>query len=95
VSQRYPDPQAELRALSLGLDQQPPTPRVTFEPSERGVLASDVAERLVSMTFLSRSNNVQPHIVTLHVDSSVTCTCPASTPCWATTAFRKVKGLYP
>lgn len=74
--------------------QEVPTPRVTFEPSERMALEAEAAEQLVSMTFMSRSNNARPHIVTLHLDGSVICTCPASGPCWGTLAFRRVKGLY-
>jgi hypothetical protein len=82
---------AELRGLQHG---EVPTPRVTFEPSERQALDAEAAENLVSMTFKSRSGSTQPHIVTLHADGSVTCTCPASNPCWGSLAFRKVKGLY-
>lgn len=83
--------QRELEGLQHG---EVPTPRVTFEHGDRQPLDEKSAENLVSMTFKSRSGSTQPHIVTVHVDDSVSCTCPASNPCWATLAFRRVRGMY-
>jgi len=80
----------ELDALAKGK----PTPMVTYDEAELLPLHRDDAKQLVSATFMSRTGDTRPHIVTLRPDGVVQCTCEAYGPCWAQRAFRMIVGMY-
>lgn len=83
----------EIAALNRGEYKRPtPAPLVHAEPGERIALLADAATHLVSMTFTSRSDNPQPHVVTVGYDDIPRCTCRASNPCWAVKGFCGVTG---
>jgi hypothetical protein len=87
------EPMRELEQLRRGEWQAAtPTPKVRPEQGERIALSDEEATHLVSMTFRSRSENAQPHVVTVGYDDIPRCICRATHPCWGVKAFCAVTG---
>lgn len=90
------DPMSELEALrqgNLALPKKPtPAGDVLAEPGVRSTLNEQEATLLVSAVFRSRSENSQPHVVSVGYDGIVTCTCRATNPCWAVKGFCAMTG---
>lgn len=91
------DPMEELEALRRGEFDLPvvrstPAPAVRPEPGVREPLDEEAADHLVSMTFRSRTDNQQPHVVSVGYDGVVYCTCRATHACWAVKAFTALTG---
>lgn len=74
-----------------------PTPLITVPNADSVPLSEQEAGLVISMTFMSRSESVRPHIVSVGFDGVAWCTCRANTPCWAIKAFCRVTGrpVYP
>lgn len=81
--------QEELERLQRG----EPTPLVSIEPAERLPLDEEAAKQLISMTFVSRTGGIRPHIVVAHFGNELTCSCQSTSPCWAIAAYKRVAGI--
>ena len=68
------------------------TPLVSLEHEAPRSLAVEAAERVVSMTFASRSGNTWPHIVTVNPYGVITCSCQATVACHGIKDFCAVTG---
>jgi hypothetical protein len=69
-----------------------PAPLVTVPNADPLPLDEKEAPLVLSMTFMSRSGSVRPHVVTVGIDGMVNCICRASTPCWAIKTFCRCTG---
>lgn len=71
------------------------TPLVRPERLDSMALSESHASLLISMTFMSRTEGVRPHVVGLRLDGTTYCTCQANPTyvCWAQRAFRMVAGM--
>lgn len=69
-----------------------PAPLVTVPNATPVPFDEKEAGLVLSITFMSRSENTRPHVVTVGFTGMVSCICQASTPCWAIKAFCKATG---
>jgi hypothetical protein len=74
-----------------------PAPLVTMPNATPLPLDEKEAGLVLSMTLMSRTESIRPHIVSVGYDGVAWCTCRAKTPCWAIQAFCRVTGrpVYP
>lgn len=82
------DPLELLDAMKRGEAPTPP-PLVRPEPEPKSS-ATEAVDFIVSITFTSRKDRPQPHVVSLGFDGLLHCTCQASYPCWAKKAFAAI-----
>jgi hypothetical protein len=69
-----------------------PAPLVTVPDATPLPLDEKEAGLVLSITFMSRSENTRPHVVTVSYDGMVNCICRASVPCWAIKSFCRITG---
>lgn len=69
-----------------------PAPLVTMPDATPLPLDEKEAGLVIGMVFMSRSESVRPHVVSVGFDGMVNCVCQAKTPCWAIKSFCRVTG---